>query len=236
MRNSSFYLLRQKPVSLLLLLLFSVVLHCHGQTIKDIKQVPNPNLKADLAYAMGTGDPEVVRKAVEDGADINQKGRGGQTPLVNSVLRDNAELVKLLLELGADPTIPEESGYTAMHVAGFQARVNSLKVLARHRDPETGERIDPMAKHPDGFYPIHRACKGEHERHAQTVQVFLNMGVPLDLEADNGETCEDMTTNKETKKVIKNAKQRLLKKKEKAEAKAAAAAKAAGTQAHKEEL
>ena len=60
---------------------------------------------------------------ISNGQDINQRGPGGQTPLMNAVLSGQTEVVKALLELGADYKIPEKDGYTPMHGAGFQGLV-----------------------------------------------------------------------------------------------------------------
>ena len=57
----------------------------------------------------------------------------------------------------------------------------------------------------DGYYPFHRACWGDRPQHAETVQVFLDLGVDYDLEADNGKTCMDMTPNTTTKKILRIA-------------------------------
>ena len=48
--------------------------------------------------------------------------------------------------------------------------------------------IDPNSIHADGFTPIHRACWGRDVRHAETVRVFLEAGVPWDFAAKNGQT------------------------------------------------
>jgi len=198
----------------LLVLLLLVVLMTHpaqSKTIKSIKpREPDEETKAKLAMsalaeALGEGDVKKIKQAISHGADINAKGSGEQTPLLNSVLRNNAKLVKILLELGADVTIPEKDGYTVMHAAGFQGRVEALKILAKHKDKTTGEKISLLDKHKDGFYPMHRACWGTHPKHAETVQLFLELGVPYDLAADNGKTCMDMTPNEETKIVLKRA-------------------------------
>ena len=42
---------------------------------------------------------------------------------MNAVLSGQTEVVKALLELGADHKIPEKDGYTPMHGAGFQGLV-----------------------------------------------------------------------------------------------------------------
>ena len=57
----------------------------------------------------------------------------------------------------------------------------------------------------DGYYPFHRACWGDRPQHAETVQVFLDLGVDYDLEADNGKNCMDMTPNTTTKKILRIA-------------------------------
>ena len=63
---------------------------------------------------------------ISNGQDINQRGPGGQTPLMNAVLSGQTEVVKALLELGADHKIPEKDGYTPMHGAGFQGLVQKM--------------------------------------------------------------------------------------------------------------
>ncbi len=66
--------------------------------------------------------------------------------------------------------------------------------------------------HKDGFLPMHRACWGAELRHAETVAVFLDAGVSADAKASDGRTCEQMTRNKDTIKLLKdNHKNRKLK-------------------------
>ena len=72
---------------------------------------------------------------ISNGQDINQRGPGGQTPLMNAVLSGQTEVVKALLELGADHKIPEKDGYTPMHGAGFQGLVKNI-ILTYKRNRE----------------------------------------------------------------------------------------------------
>ena len=60
-------------------------------------------------------------------------------------------------------------------------------------------------EHNDGYTPFHRACWGAEDRHAETVQVFLDAGVPHNHPAGNGVTCEKMTRNAKTKEILKAA-------------------------------
>ena len=166
----------------------------------------NADGKVDFAMALQMGDKALIQQALNDGADINQKAAAGQTPLLNSVLRDNTDLIEILLELGADPTVTEENDYTILDLVGFQGRHNSLKTLAKHMDREVFNTIMEKQHTADGEYPIHRACRGDHKNHAKTVRAFLVMGVNLELETRQGLTCEEMTSNPHTKRVIEKYK------------------------------
>ena len=46
---------------------------------------------------------------------LNEKGNGGQSPLMQAVLMGRTSCVKLLLAAGADTSIAENDGYTPMH-------------------------------------------------------------------------------------------------------------------------
>jgi ankyrin repeat protein len=83
-----------------------------------------------------------------------------------AALNGNAEAAEVLLELGADPSIPEQDGYTPLHGAAFQGRAETARVLI------ADARV-PNEQHSDGSWPIHRACWGTHPRHAETVRAIL---------------------------------------------------------------
>jgi len=145
--------------------------------------------KSALFAAVAADDAVSIEKAL-DRADINSIGPGGQTPLMNAVLSGKLEAVKVLLSKGADTSIGENDGYTPMHGAGFQGRAEIARVLI-----EQG-KLDPNDKHKDGFTPFHRACWGNEQRHADTADVLLQLGVGMD------QIKECRTTNPATVKVL----------------------------------
>ena len=136
-------------------------------------------------------DLEGIRAMVSNGADINDltTGQGGQTPLMFGCLMGKAEAVKLLLELGADATIPEKDGYTCAHGAGFQGRTEVMKVIV-----EAG--LDPKDRHKDGYQPIHRASWGKSEGHAELIEYLVSVGVKVTTKASNGLNAYDMVTQR----------------------------------------
>lgn len=152
-------------------------------------------------------DGAAIRSAVEnDPSMLESIGPGGQTPLIHAVLTGKIDAVATLLEIGADTSATEQDGYDVLHAAGFQGRAEILEVLLQRfaeQKAAGGFALDPSTdRHKDGYYPLHRACWGRAPRHTDTVKVFLKHGVKFDLSSDKGLTCEEMTTNMETKGII----------------------------------
>ena len=132
------------------------------------------------------------------GQDINEQMAGNlQTPLMASVLGGHVFIVRALLELGADHTIPEKDGYTPMHGAGFQGRAEIAAILMEHGVPRD-------APHPDGFLPFHRACWGTELRHADALRAFIKAGNDPNAPAQNGLTCGQMTKNPHIKIILRD--------------------------------
>ncbi|CAD7955880.1 unnamed protein product [Amoebophrya sp. A25] len=131
---------------------------------------------------------------------INQRHPDSlQSPLMHAVLSGRVKTVSMLLDKGADVTIPEKDGYTPMHGAAFQGRPEIAQKLLDHDIPANDV-------HSDGYQPIHRACWGQETRHTKTVEVLVNQGgVPWNQKGKDGKTCADVTSNSGTKKFLKKA-------------------------------
>lgn len=68
-----------------------------------------------LLYACSANDVASLERLIAaDPSQLNEKGSGGQTPLMNAVLSGKTKSVEFLLKAGADVTIPEQDGYTPM--------------------------------------------------------------------------------------------------------------------------
>jgi ankyrin repeat protein len=71
-------------------------------------------IPSDLATAIRDADTHTVRKLIENGAEVNARDTGGNTPLILASFYASAECVGLLLEKGADANASNENGVTAL--------------------------------------------------------------------------------------------------------------------------
>ena len=85
-----------------------------------------------LHVAAKLGRLEIVRLLLNwAGADPNTTNKTGRTPLMAACacLDNRAEVVRSLLGAGADATLEEENGYTALHVVGYYGRIDLVDML-----------------------------------------------------------------------------------------------------------
>mmetsp|Transcript_24439 Transcript_24439/g.34437 ORF Transcript_24439/g.34437 Transcript_24439/m.34437 type:complete len:215 (-) Transcript_24439:135-779(-) len=171
-------------------------------TAKKDDDTPNGRLLAACMSPRGEDSVEDVQKALEDkeSSDINVVDeRSGQTPIMAASLRGKINIVKYLLQQGADTSIGERQGYTPQHGAGFQGRADVMEVLYN-------AGIDVNHVHEDGFTPLHRACWGPQPNHMETVKFLIEKaGVDVNLRGvgDQKKTCMQMTKNEETKELLR---------------------------------
>ena len=81
-----------------------------------------------LCNAILKGDLATVKKFVEYGTDVNEMSNG-LTPLMLAARYNKIEILKYLVEKGADKKIQDERGNTALKYAEFSKAQEALAFL-----------------------------------------------------------------------------------------------------------
>jgi ankyrin repeat protein len=95
--------------------------------------------------------------------DVNQRGLFGNTPLKVTVIWNDIEAARLLLDAGADVNARLEDGYTALHHAAAGGRHAMAALLCQR-----GASLD--ARNDDGKTPLDLARLLRHEAIVQLLR------------------------------------------------------------------
>ena len=89
--------------------------------------------KTILFAAVQNGRGENVRLLSARGADLNHRDLAGFTPLMQAVFATRYDMVHLLLELGADPSIKTDQGSNLRDLINDYGN-SSISVLGKERE------------------------------------------------------------------------------------------------------
>jgi ankyrin repeat protein len=84
--------------------------------------------QAPLVVAISKGDIETVKQFIESGTKVNKK-LNGLTPLMYAARYNKAEIIKYLLQKGADRDIKDSQGFTALNYAELSNAYEAIAVL-----------------------------------------------------------------------------------------------------------
>jgi hypothetical protein len=115
----------------------------------------------DIIDAAARGSLKGVKRALEEGADINKGSDShNDTALIWAAYRNHPLIVKYLIENGADTTITNNSGHTALSLAKSYnyKKVVDLLEKAAHKPQESWRKmgVSTIAHH--GTYPDINQC------------------------------------------------------------------------------
>lgn len=105
------------------------------QLESNILEKVDGNGCASLHFGTLSGNVDVVNELVRLGADVNRlsTGMGGVTPLILAATKNHVEIVKALLEAGADPSIGRaRDGWTPLHICAESNFSTGGQVLLEH--------------------------------------------------------------------------------------------------------
>ena len=105
-----------------------------------------------LHFAAFFGRHEAAALLIDRGAEVDAFGRGWMTgtPVHSAVSRKHAEVVRILLDAGANPNVRQSAGWTPLHAAAMNGDLTSVELLlAAGADPnatnEEGRSVTDLA-------------------------------------------------------------------------------------------
>jgi ankyrin repeat protein len=83
-----------------------------------------------FCMAIVKGDLEFVKKTIELGSDVNQKS-AGMTPLMYAARYNRTEIIKVLVNNGANIKTRDSKGYTAIKFAKLSNAYDAIALLEK---------------------------------------------------------------------------------------------------------
>jgi ankyrin repeat protein len=150
-----------------------------------------------LLFASSKGHVGVVKILVGGGADINtlEIGGKGETPLIRALMGDHVEVVKVLLQAGANTCMVSDNDDSALRLAAERGQLEiMMRLIWAGADIDKGNRA--------GETPLMGACK---KGQFGAIKILLNAGADLTKQDGNGKT-----PVKHARKEMRDATEKLL--------------------------
>jgi ankyrin repeat protein len=133
-----------------------------------------------LMKAVKRNDVRGVQQLIAGGANVDELDPNGDAPLVMAAYLGHTDIVRLLLEAGADVrAVDPGMKATALHAAAYAGRTEAARLLIEH-----GIEIDRQGPK-NGYTALHDAI---WQGHTETARVIIDAGADLTLENHEGQT------------------------------------------------
>ncbi len=147
-----------------------------------------------LMNAINKNNISLVGQLIQNGADVDELDQNQDSPLVIAAYKGYDQIVKLLLEAGADVrAVDPGMKATALHAAAYAGRTEAAKLLIKYH-------IDINKQGPyNGYTALHDAI---WQNNIEIVKLLLNANADLNLLSNNGKSALDFAKSKNRKETI----------------------------------
>jgi len=152
----------------------------------------------ELIAAASRGDVAAVRQLLEEGAEVEAGDNARWTSIIHATRSGQTEVVRVLLEHGADPNVVEygNGNMTPLHWAATSNNIEGVKMLLEHH-------ADINAATDYGYTPLMLASDNGTP---QLVQVLLRYRPNLALRNNTGQTALELVqTNRDHTAIVDSA-------------------------------
>lgn len=133
-----------------------------------------------LMQAVKSNNAAQVKKLIDQGVDVSELDASQDAPLIMAAYKGYSEIVRLLLEAGADVTAVDPGmKATALHAASYAGHADAARLLIAHH-------IDINKQGPyNGYTALHDAI---WQNNVETADVLIAAGADLSLKSHEGQT------------------------------------------------
>jgi ankyrin repeat protein len=157
---------------------FALFAGCTNNSRPHAQLVPRNSDNTWTSDALQRGDIAAIQKRVLDNSNyIHERDYVGDTPLLGAIAFDSLELVRFLLEHGADPNIEVDDGYTCLLTAIESDAEESIPIVAELI--RAGADIHVTGT--NGWTPLHMAAA---RGHVEKARLLLNAGADVNRRKD----------------------------------------------------
>ena len=102
-----------------------------------------------LIEAAANGDEDAVGDSLSKGADVDARDDYDQTPLIHAVYQGNLSVVECLLKAGANPSLADNEGWTALDYAEELEYTKIRELLQSPPSPSSSTPLPAFSKSPE---------------------------------------------------------------------------------------
>ncbi|TDE14832.1 ankyrin repeat domain-containing protein [Dyadobacter psychrotolerans] len=147
-----------------------------------------------LMNAINKNNATLVGQLIENGADVNELDSNQDAPLVIAAYKGYDQIVKSLLDAGADVTAVDPGmKATALHAAAYAGRNEAAKLLIAYH-------IDINKQGPyNGYTALHDAI---WQNNVEVVKTLLDANADLKLLSNDHKSALELAKSKNRKEIV----------------------------------